>query len=136
MSSISSLPPFMLRGVVDWSATVSSLDVALSAFLLPDTCANGFVAVEGESLTSVYESPSYSQSPQPYYVTHHLSVIDYEDNYQREIQGDAQEDTLTTAMMLLARAITQRYSTPTNNRLRTLSNTRIQAVIQDGHVDI
>ncbi|GJS41309.1 integrase, catalytic region, zinc finger, CCHC-type containing protein [Tanacetum coccineum] len=32
--------------------------------------------------------------------------------------------------------ITQHYSTPTNNRLRTSSNTRNQAVIQDGHVDI
>ncbi|GKD34887.1 hypothetical protein Tco_1250396 [Tanacetum coccineum] len=39
-------------------------------------------------------------------------------------------------MMLLARAITQHYSTPTNNRLRTSSNTRNQAVIQDGRVDI
>ncbi|GKA12673.1 hypothetical protein Tco_0692219 [Tanacetum coccineum] len=49
---------------------------------------------------------------------------------------DAQEDKITTAMMLLARAITQHYSTPTNNRLRTSSNTRNQAVIQDGRVDI
>ncbi|GJW68742.1 hypothetical protein Tco_0123166 [Tanacetum coccineum] len=39
-------------------------------------------------------------------------------------------------MMLLARAITQKFSTPTNNRLRTSSNTRNQAVIQDGRVDI
>ncbi|GJU24308.1 hypothetical protein Tco_1162929 [Tanacetum coccineum] len=39
-------------------------------------------------------------------------------------------------MMLLERAITQRYSTPTNNRLRTSLNTRNQAVIQDGRVDI
>ncbi|GJY62288.1 integrase, catalytic region, zinc finger, CCHC-type containing protein [Tanacetum coccineum] len=39
-------------------------------------------------------------------------------------------------MMLLARAITQRYSTPTNNRLHTSSNTRNQAVIQDGRMDI
>ncbi|GKA56376.1 integrase, catalytic region, zinc finger, CCHC-type containing protein [Tanacetum coccineum] len=31
--------------------------------------------------------------------------------------------------------ITQRYSTPTNNRLRTSSNTRNQAMIQDGRVD-
>ncbi|GKA44094.1 hypothetical protein Tco_0736818 [Tanacetum coccineum] len=52
------------------------------------------------------------------------------------IQEDAQEDKLTTAMVLLARAITQCYSTPTNNRLRTSSNTRNQAVIQDGRVDI
>ncbi|GJX32415.1 integrase, catalytic region, zinc finger, CCHC-type containing protein [Tanacetum coccineum] len=39
-------------------------------------------------------------------------------------------------MMLLARAITQKFSTPTNNRLRTSSNTRNQAIIQDGRVDI
>ncbi|GJW39595.1 retrovirus-related pol polyprotein from transposon TNT 1-94 [Tanacetum coccineum] len=39
-------------------------------------------------------------------------------------------------MMLLARVITQKFSTPTNNRLRTSSNTRNQAVIQDGQVDI
>ncbi|GJU50822.1 retrovirus-related pol polyprotein from transposon TNT 1-94 [Tanacetum coccineum] len=62
--------------------------------------------------------------------------IDYEEDYQGELQGDSQEDKLTTAMMLLARAITQKFSTPTNNRLRTSSNTRHQAVIQDGRVDI
>ncbi|GJX28186.1 hypothetical protein Tco_0236265 [Tanacetum coccineum] len=39
-------------------------------------------------------------------------------------------------MMLLARAITKKFSTPINNRLRTSSNTRNQAVIQDGRVDI
>ncbi|GJU06457.1 retrovirus-related pol polyprotein from transposon TNT 1-94 [Tanacetum coccineum] len=39
-------------------------------------------------------------------------------------------------MMLLARAITQKFSTPTNNRLHTSSNTRNQAVIQNGRVDI
>ncbi|GKD91864.1 hypothetical protein Tco_1371701 [Tanacetum coccineum] len=83
-----------------------------------------------------YASPSYSHSPQPYYVTYPSSIIDYEKDYQGEIQGDAQEDKLTTAMMLLARAITQFYFTPTNNRLRTSSNTKNQAVIQDGRVDI
>nr|GEV98877.1 hypothetical protein [Tanacetum cinerariifolium] len=71
-----------------------------------------------------YASPPYFHSPQPYYVTHLSSVIDYEDDYQGEIQGDAREDKLTTAMMLLARAITQRYSNPNNNRLRTSSNTK------------
>ncbi|GJU37422.1 hypothetical protein Tco_1185776 [Tanacetum coccineum] len=63
-----------------------------------------------------YASSSFSRSPQPYYVTHPLSVIDNDDDYQGEIQGDAQEDKLIIAMMLLARAIIQRYSTPTNNR--------------------
>ncbi|GKD55537.1 hypothetical protein Tco_1288924, partial [Tanacetum coccineum] len=53
-----------------------------------------------------------------------------------EIKGNAQEDKISTAMMLLARAINQCYSTPTNNRLHTSSNTKNQAVIQDGHVDI
>ncbi|GJS33810.1 hypothetical protein Tco_0532192, partial [Tanacetum coccineum] len=55
-----------------------------------------------------HASPSYSHSPQPYYVTHPLSIIDYEKDYQGEVQGDAQEDKLTTAMILLAREITQR----------------------------
>ncbi|GJX74570.1 hypothetical protein Tco_0313165 [Tanacetum coccineum] len=39
-------------------------------------------------------------------------------------------------MMLLAQAITQKFSTSTNNRLHTSSNTRNQAVIRDGRVDM
>ncbi|GJY80713.1 hypothetical protein Tco_0493464 [Tanacetum coccineum] len=77
-----------------------------------------------------------SYSPQSYYVTQPSSVIDYEYEYQGNLQGDSQEDKLTTAMMLLARAITQKFSTPTNNCLCTSSNIRNQAVIQDGRVDI
>ncbi|GKC52315.1 integrase, catalytic region, zinc finger, CCHC-type containing protein [Tanacetum coccineum] len=83
-----------------------------------------------------HASTSHSHLQPPYYVTHPPSMHDYDDDYQGEIQGEAQEDKLSTAMMLLTRAITQHYSTPTNNRLRTSSNTRNQAVIQDGHVDI
>ncbi|GJX41656.1 hypothetical protein Tco_0256646 [Tanacetum coccineum] len=49
-----------------------------------------------------HASPSYSNSPQPYYVTHPSSVVDYEEYYQEELHGDSQEDKLTTAMMLLA----------------------------------
>ncbi|GKC04071.1 hypothetical protein Tco_0995681 [Tanacetum coccineum] len=89
---------------------------------------------EGESLESVYERlailvnimdcnnvrpipvPSYLHSPQPYYVTHPSSVVDYEEDYQGELQGDSQEDKLATAVMLLARAITKKFSTPLNNR--------------------
>nr|GEU34726.1 integrase, catalytic region, zinc finger, CCHC-type, peptidase aspartic, catalytic [Tanacetum cinerariifolium] len=56
--------------------------------------------------------------------------------YQGELHWDSQEDKLTTAMMLLARAITQKFSTPTNNRLCTSSNTRNQAAIKDGRVEI
>ncbi|GJR03643.1 retrovirus-related pol polyprotein from transposon TNT 1-94 [Tanacetum coccineum] len=81
------------------------------------------------NLWSHYRIPQNSSySPQPYYVTHPSLVADYENKYQ----GDSQEDKLTTAMMLLAREITQKFSTPTNNHLRTSSNTRNQAVIQDG----
>ncbi|GJR61237.1 hypothetical protein Tco_1503399 [Tanacetum coccineum] len=36
----------------------------------------------------------------------------------------------------ITQAITQKFSTPTNNRLRTSSNTRNQAVFQDGKVNI
>ncbi|GKE18822.1 hypothetical protein Tco_1426399 [Tanacetum coccineum] len=49
-----------------------------------------------------HASPSYSRSPQPYYVTHPSYVIDYDDDYQGGIQGDAQEDKFSTTMMLLA----------------------------------
>nr|GEV63509.1 hypothetical protein [Tanacetum cinerariifolium] len=42
-----------------------------------------------------------SYSPQPYYVTHSSSVVDYEDEYQEELQRDSQEDKLTTAMMMV-----------------------------------
>ncbi|GJS89438.1 hypothetical protein Tco_0772074 [Tanacetum coccineum] len=58
------------------------------------------------------------------------------EDYQGEIQGNTQEDKLTTTMILLERAITQHYSTPTNNRLCTSSNIRNQEVIQDRRVDI
>ncbi|GJU02236.1 integrase, catalytic region, zinc finger, CCHC-type containing protein [Tanacetum coccineum] len=43
---------------------------------------------------------------------------------------------ITSAMLLLARAITQKFSTPTNNHLRTSSNTRNQAIIQGDRVNI
>ncbi|GJU57348.1 copia protein [Tanacetum coccineum] len=46
------------------------------------------------------------------------------------------EDPLTSAMLLLARAITQNFSTGTNNHLRTSSDTRNQAIIQGDRVNI
>ncbi|GKD66715.1 retrovirus-related pol polyprotein from transposon TNT 1-94 [Tanacetum coccineum] len=57
------------------------------------------------SSSQSYANSSYS--PQPYYVTHPSSVVDYEDEYQGELQGNSQEGKLTTTMMLLARAITK-----------------------------
>ncbi|GKA00007.1 hypothetical protein Tco_0672557 [Tanacetum coccineum] len=70
-----------------------------------------FVAHSNVHSSHSHASPLYSHSPQPYYVTHPSSVIDYEKDYQGELQGDAQEDKLTTTMMN-------------------------QAVIQHGKVDI
>ncbi|GKA92483.1 hypothetical protein Tco_0814408 [Tanacetum coccineum] len=67
------------------------------------------------------------------------SYVPWASRFLRLSRGDTREclgRKLTTAMMLSPRAITQRYSTPTNNRLRTSSNTRNQAVIQDCRVDI
>ncbi|GKC19182.1 retrovirus-related pol polyprotein from transposon TNT 1-94 [Tanacetum coccineum] len=80
-------------------------------------------------VANTYASSSNSRSPPTYYVTNPHLVNDSDDDtqsyaYQGEPQRDDQEDKLTTAMMLLACAITQHYSTPTNNHLKTSSNTR------------
>nr|GEZ71640.1 hypothetical protein [Tanacetum cinerariifolium]GEZ73786.1 hypothetical protein [Tanacetum cinerariifolium] len=87
-------------------------------------------------VANAYVSPLSSQSSQQYYVTHPLSIQDYDDDYKGEIQGDEPEDKLSTSMMLLARAITQHFSTPTNNRLCTSFNMRNQDYVQNGRVDL
>nr|GEV90638.1 retrovirus-related Pol polyprotein from transposon TNT 1-94 [Tanacetum cinerariifolium] len=73
---------------------------------------------------------SSSRTSTPYYVTHPSSVVDYDVDYQGDAIQKNYEDPLTSAMILLARAITQRFFNPTNNRLRTSSNTRNQAIVQ------
>ncbi|GKC03509.1 hypothetical protein Tco_0995119 [Tanacetum coccineum] len=83
-----------------------------------------------------HTSSSSSRSPPAYYVTHPPYVVDYDDDYQGDTFQNGPEDPLASTMMLLARAITQRYSTPTNNRLRSSSNTRNQAVVQADKVNI
>ncbi|GJT31720.1 gag-pol polyprotein [Tanacetum coccineum] len=55
------------------------------------------IAHSNASSSHSYANSSYSS--QPYYVTHPPSVVDYDDEYQRELQGDSQEDKLTTAMI-------------------------------------
>nr|GEY16621.1 hypothetical protein [Tanacetum cinerariifolium] len=60
----------------------------------------------------------------------------YDDEYQGKTFQNDPEDHITSAMMLLAHAITQYYSTPTNNLLRSFPNTRNQAVTQVNRVDI
>ncbi|GKB72438.1 hypothetical protein Tco_0933850, partial [Tanacetum coccineum] len=79
---------------------------------------------------------SSSRIPSPYYVTHPSSVVDYDDDYQGDAFQNNYEDPHISTMMLLAREITQRFSNPTNNHLRTSSNTRNQAIVQADKVNI
>nr|GEU81453.1 hypothetical protein [Tanacetum cinerariifolium] len=81
-------------------------------------------------LALVAHTGSSSKNTSSYYVTHPTFVVDYDDEYQQDDIQTNYEDPLTSAMLLLARAITQNFSNPTNNRLRTSSNTRNQADIQ------
>ncbi|GKA65861.1 putative reverse transcriptase domain-containing protein [Tanacetum coccineum] len=89
-----------------------------------------------DPLALVAHTGSSSRNTSSYYVTHPTSVVDYEDEYQQDDVHTNSEDPLTSAMLLLARAITQNFSTLTNNRLRTSSNTRNQAIIQGDRVNI
>ncbi|GJZ89014.1 hypothetical protein Tco_0660796 [Tanacetum coccineum] len=89
-----------------------------------------------DPLALVTHTGSSSRPPSAYYLTHPPLVVDYDDDYQGDAFQNNFEDPLTSAMMLLARAITQRFSNPTNNRLRTSSNTRNQAIVQADKVNI
>ncbi|GJU59544.1 hypothetical protein Tco_1237310 [Tanacetum coccineum] len=89
-----------------------------------------------DPLALVAHTGSSSRNTSSYYVTHHIYVVDYEDEYQQDDVHTNSEDPLTSAMLLLGRAITQNFSTPTNNCLRTSSNTRNQAIIQGDRVNI
>nr|GEX45509.1 hypothetical protein [Tanacetum cinerariifolium]GEX73658.1 hypothetical protein [Tanacetum cinerariifolium] len=83
-----------------------------------------------DPLALVAYTGSSSKNTSSYYVTHPTSVVDYDDEYQQENIQNISKDPLAFTMLLLARAITQNFSNPTNNRLRTSSNTRNQAIIQ------
>nr|GEV09946.1 retrovirus-related Pol polyprotein from transposon TNT 1-94 [Tanacetum cinerariifolium] len=83
-----------------------------------------------DPLALVAHTGSSSRNTSSYYVTHPTSVVDYDDEYQQDDIQTNYEDPLTSAMLLLARSITQNFFNPTNNRLRTSSNTRNQVVIQ------
>ncbi|GJW94598.1 hypothetical protein Tco_0174270 [Tanacetum coccineum] len=58
----------------------------------------------------VVSEGSSSRTTSPYYVTHLSSVVDYDDDYQGYALQNNYEYPLTCAMILLARAITQRFS--------------------------
>nr|GEU71407.1 hypothetical protein [Tanacetum cinerariifolium] len=88
-----------------------------------------------DPLALVAHTGSSSRNTSSYYVTHPTSVVDYDDEYQQDDIQTNFKDPLTSAMLLLARAITQNFSNPTNIHLRTSSNTRNQAVIQEDVVE-
>ncbi|GJX24317.1 hypothetical protein Tco_0228762 [Tanacetum coccineum] len=89
-----------------------------------------------DPLALVANTGSSSRQTSSYYVTHPTSMVDYDDEYQQDDVHNNSEDLLVSAMLLLAKAITQNFSNPTNNRLRALSNTRNQAIIQGDSVNI
>ncbi|GJX37273.1 retrovirus-related pol polyprotein from transposon TNT 1-94 [Tanacetum coccineum] len=90
-----------------------------------------------DPLALVAHTGSSSRNTTSYYVTHPSSVVDYDEEYQQDdVHNHYYEDPLASAMLLLAKAITQNFSNPTNNRLRASSNTRNQAIIQGDRVNI
>ncbi|GKC15808.1 hypothetical protein Tco_1012590 [Tanacetum coccineum] len=89
-----------------------------------------------DPLAIVAHTGSSSRNTSSYYVTHPSSVVDYDEEYEQDDVHNHSEDPLASAMLLLAKAITQNFSNPTNNRLRASSNTRNQAVVQGDRVNI
>ncbi|GJV18235.1 hypothetical protein Tco_1363558 [Tanacetum coccineum] len=79
-----------------------------------------------DPLALVANTGSSSRQTSSYYVTHPTSVVDYDDEYQQDDVHNNYEDPLVSAMLLLAKAITQNFSNPTNNRLRASSNAEIK----------
>ncbi|GJT84132.1 hypothetical protein Tco_1058474 [Tanacetum coccineum] len=59
-----------------------------------------------------------------------LLELDYDEEYEQDDVHNHYEDPLASAMLLLAKAITQNFSNPTNNRLRCLVLIQNQAVVQ------
>ncbi|GKD98467.1 hypothetical protein Tco_1382364 [Tanacetum coccineum] len=118
--------------------------VRLAKRLTVDTCDNLFDYLQQfEKLVNVSRAKKLEKSHDPLALVAHTGsssrntfVVDYEDEYQQDDVHTNFEDPLTYAMLLLARAITKIFFTPTNNRLRTSSNTRNQAIIQGVRVNI
>ncbi|GJZ45174.1 hypothetical protein Tco_0592770 [Tanacetum coccineum] len=89
-----------------------------------------------DPLALVAHTGSSSRQTSSYYVTHPTSVVNYDDEYQQDDVHNNSEDPLVSAMLLLAKSITQNFSNLTNNHLRASSNTKIQAIIQGDRVNI
>ncbi|GKF02661.1 hypothetical protein Tco_0029584, partial [Tanacetum coccineum] len=89
-----------------------------------------------DPLALVAHTGSSSKNTSSYYVTHPSSVVDYGEEYEQDDVHNHSEHPLASAMLLLAKAITQNFSNPTNNRLHASSNTINQAVVQGDRVNI
>nr|GEY58403.1 hypothetical protein [Tanacetum cinerariifolium] len=89
-----------------------------------------------DPLALVAHTGSSSINTSSYFVTHPTSVVDYDDEYQQDDIQTNPEDPPASAMLLLAQAVTQNFSNPTNNRLCTSSNSKNQAIIQVNRVNI
>nr|GEU92448.1 hypothetical protein [Tanacetum cinerariifolium] len=83
---------------------------------------------------SSHSHANSSYSPQPYYVTHPLSVIDYDDEYQWELQGDSQEDKLTSAMMMVELTYKPRMQVMVKMLTRIKGETKLKGLIQEMQV--
>ncbi|GKA20838.1 hypothetical protein Tco_0700827 [Tanacetum coccineum] len=98
-----------------------------------------FVAEPGEALVSVYNLDTFDDLF--YYIQQFEKLVNVsrakklEKSNEDDVHSNS-EDPLASAMLLLALAITQKISTPINNRLRTSSNTKNQAIIQGDRVNI
>ncbi|GJU32147.1 hypothetical protein Tco_1175736 [Tanacetum coccineum] len=85
-----------------------------------------------DPLALVAHTGSSSRQTSSYYVTHPTSVVNYDDEYQRDDVHNNSKDPLVSAMLLLAKAITQNFTLINNNRLRASSTPEIQkAIIQE-----
>ncbi|GKE84784.1 hypothetical protein Tco_1558526 [Tanacetum coccineum] len=89
-----------------------------------------------DPLALVAHTGSSSRTTSPYYVTNPSLVVDYNEDYQGYAVQNTSEDPLTSVMIFLARAITQRFFNLTNNCLRTSFNTKDQAIVQADRVQI
>ncbi|GJW44510.1 retrovirus-related pol polyprotein from transposon TNT 1-94 [Tanacetum coccineum] len=120
--------------------TVDSFDDLFDYLLQFEKMVNASRAKKLENshdpLALVAHTGSSSRNTSSYYVTHPSSVVDYDEEYEQDDVHNHSEDPLASAMLLLAKAITQNFSNPTNNRLRASSNTRNQAVVQGDRVNI
>ncbi|GJR13462.1 hypothetical protein Tco_0796114 [Tanacetum coccineum] len=68
-----------------------------------------------DPLALIAHTGSSSKNTSSYYVTYPTSVVDYDDEYHQDDVQTNSEDPLASAMLLLARAITQNFSNQSGN---------------------